>query len=295
MQKTFLALLFIAMIFWGISWPISKILSSMHSPLVVAFARFFLVAVCILPVIFILKIKLSIKRSEIPILVISIISNSSYSLVFFYAITLGSAGVAGVITTTLSPIMATLLSALIFRYKLSSREVLGLILGLISGIFFLHLSSLDTLLNKFNLFFILAAFLWACVSLSVKKISLNPLAINFYTSLFSSILFIPFINFGDLKPLCEPYSLSLILIVAVLSTALGTTIYYKSIEVLGITKSAAFTLLVPFFALLLSWIILSEVPDFNTIIGGILALIAIYLISFFDKSHFKFLKHFKPS
>lgn len=289
MQKIFLILLLIAMIFWGLSWPVSKILSSMHSPFDIAFWRFLLVAICILPIIFMLKIKIMIKRNEIPMLIINIIANTLYVIVFFYGLNLGNAGIAGVITITLSPIIATFLSAIIFKHRLSRLEMLGLLFGLISGFFFLHLTSIDALLNKFNLLFILAAFLWACITLSVKKISLNPLAINFYTSLFSAILLIPFISANHFNVILEPYSLALILIVAILSTALGTTIYYKSIEVLGIVKSAALTLLVPFFALLLSWAILGEVPDLNTIIGGILALIAIYLISFFDKSHFKFL------
>lgn len=289
MQKIFLILLLIAMIFWGLSWPVSKILSSIHSPFDIAFWRFLLVAICILPIIFMLKIKIMIKRKEISVLIINIIANTSYTIVFFYGLNLGNAGIAGVITITLSPIIATFLSAIIFKHRLSRLEMLGLLFGLISGFFFLHLTSINALLNKFNLLFILAAFLWACITLSVKKISLNPLATNFYTSLFSAILLIPFISANHFNVILEPYSLALILIVAILSTALGTTIYYKSIEVLGIVKSAALTLLVPFFALLLSWVILGEVPDLNTIIGGILALIAIYLISFFDKSHFKFL------
>lgn len=289
MQKIFLILLLIAMIFWGLSWPVSKILSSIHSPFDIAFWRFLLVAICILPIIFMLKIKIMIKRKEISVLIINIIANTAYTIVFFYGLNLGNAGIAGVITITLSPIIATFLSAIIFKHRLSRLEMLGLLFGLISGFFFLHLTNIDALLNKFNLLFILAAFLWACITLSVKKISLNPLATNFYTSLFSAILLIPFISANHFNVILKPYSLTLILIVAILSTALGTTIYYKSIEVLGIVKSAALTLLVPFFALLLSWVILGEVPDLNTIIGGILALIAIYLISFFDKSHFKFL------
>ena len=70
---------------------------------------------------------------------------------------------------------------------------------------------------------------------------------------------------------------------------IGTSIYYKGIEVVGITKSASFTLLVPFFAVLLSFMILGEMPEISTAIGGILAIIAIYLISLYNKKHFRFL------
>lgn len=291
MQKTFIFLLFIAMFFWGLSWPLSKILSSNHSPFIVAFARFGLVALCLLPLIKFYHLSFKIPRDSVLALVFNVFSNALYSLVFFYAINLGNAGSAGVITTTLSPILATLLSVIVFKSILNRREAIGLFLGLISGAFFI--SSADSLLNSFNLFFILASFLWACVTLSVRKIALHPLIINFYSSLFSAILFLPFLKPADFTIFCETQSLGFLLVIALLSTVFGTSIYYKGIEVLGIAKSACFTLLVPFFALFLSLIILGEKPESSTIFGGILAILAIYLISLYNKKHFRFLGRFK--
>lgn len=278
------------MFFWGLSWPISKILSSNHSPFIVAFGRFALVAICLLPLIKYYKLSLKIPRSCYPRLAINIASNTLYSLVFFYAINLGNAGSAGVITTTLSPILATLLSVIIFRAVLSRIECIGLGIGLISGIFFI--SGKGTLFDSFNLFFILAAFLWACVTLSVRKLPLHPLIINFYSAFISSLLFVPFLKSADFAIFTEPQSLGFLAIVAILSTIFGTSIYYKGIEVVGITKSASFTLLVPFFAVLLSFVILGEKPELSTAMGGILAIIAIYLISLYNKKHWRFLGRF---
>lgn len=290
MQRLFLILLFVAMFFWGLSWPTSKILSAMHSPFIVAFGRFLLVALCLLPVIKYAKLSLKIPKDCIFALIINVLSNASYSLVFFYAINLGSAGSAGIITTTLSPIIATLLSVVIFKNMLNRREMLGLFIGLISGIFFI--SNSQSLLNAFNLFFILAAFLWASVTLSAKKLPLNPLVLNFYSAFFSAMLFIPFVKISEFNIFYEAKSLSLLLVIAVLSTVFGTSIYYKSIYVLGVVKSSCFTLLVPLFALILSMIILGEIPEISTIIGGILAVIAIYLISLYDRRHWQFLGRF---
>ncbi|MDE6886070.1 MAG: DMT family transporter [Helicobacteraceae bacterium] len=292
MQNVFTLLLFVAMVFWGLSWPLSKILSATHSAYIIAFGRFGLVALCLLPLLFYFKISLKIPKKNIPIMIINAISNASYSLVFFYALKLGNAGSAGVITTTLSPIIATFLAVIIFGNKLSKREIFGLLLGLMGGFFLLNLVSLQSLLNPFNLFFIFCAFLWACVSLSARKLSsnTNPLLINFYSSFISALMFIPFIKLGDLEIFRQVDSLCFLLIIAILSTVFGTTIYYKGIEVLGIIKSGAFTLLVPFFALILSYFILDEIPSFSTIFGGILAISAIYFISFYNKKHFAFFK-----
>lgn len=290
MQKIFIFLLFVAMFFWGLSWPVSKILSSMHSPFAVAFGRFGLVALCLLPLLKIYKLSLKIPKGCLFALAINVLSNASYSLVFFYAINLGNAGSAGIITTTLSPIIATLLNVIIFKNILNRRETLGLFIGLISGIIFL--SSSQTPLNAFHLFFLLAAFLWASVTISARKLPLNPLVLNFYSAFFSAILFIPFLKISDFGIFYEVKSLSLLLIIAILSTVFGTSIYYKSIYILGVVKSSCFTLLVPLFAVILSMIILGEIPESSTIIGGFFAIVAIYLISLYNKRHWLFLGRF---
>lgn len=290
MQKTFIFLLFVAMFSWGLSWPISKILSSMHSPFIVAFGRFALVAICLLPLIKYYKLSLKIPRSCFKWLFVCVIANALYSLVFFYAINLGNAGSAGVITTTLSPILATLLSVIIFRHILTYREILGLFIGLISGLFFLSGESGEkSFLNAFNLFFILTAFLWAVVTIATRKLPLHPLVINFYTSAISALLFVPFLKSTDSALFTDLKSLLCLGIIAIFSTLFGTSIYYKSVGVLGVMKSSCLTLLVPFFAVLLSFVILGEKPEISTAIGGILALCSIYLISFYNKKHFRFL------
>ncbi len=288
MQKLFTYLLFLAMLFWGLSWPLSKILSSDHSACFIAFGRFFIVGIMLIPILRYFRLNFTVKKENLPVLCANIFFNAAYSLVYFYALRLGNAGAAGVISTTLSPIIATFLSIIVFHNKLNTREMLGLAIGLISGIFLLNLSSIDSLFSPFNLFFILTAFLWACLSLCAKVLAknLHPLVINFYSSFASSLLFIPFITLDDFLIYKELDSIAMLVIIALFSTIFGTTIYYKSIEILGITKSSSYTLLVPFFALILSWLILDEIPTIHTIIGGTLAIVAIYLISLYNKRHF---------
>ena len=72
---------------------------------------------------------------------------------------------------------------------------------------------------------------------------------------------------------------SMIFVVAVLSTAIGTSIYYMGIAKLGATRASSYQLLVPAMALGSSYLILGEIPSLLTIFGGILAIFATYLIN----------------
>ena len=75
-------------------------------------------------------------------------------------------------------------------------------------------------------------------------------------------------------------------IVAVLSTAVGTSIYYMGVARVGATQASSFNLLVPATALISSFIILGEIPSVLTLIGGSLAVFATYLINLYQPKHF---------
>lgn len=191
------------------------------------------------------------------------------------------------LVTTLTPIFTYLLvMAIIFWQtrttpKIPKNEIIGLCLGIFSGILLLNLGSIDELFGKFNTFFILCAFDWALMSIFTQKIRTNPLVMNFYITLFSLFAFVPIF----FKP--ETYFLFSaplrfwfhLFCVAILSTLVGTSIYYLGIKELGSAKANSFMLLVPASALLCSYFVLDETPTLLTLFGTALAVCAIYLIN----------------
>jgi len=59
----------------------------------------------------------------------------------------------------------------------------------------------------------------------------------------------------------------------------GTSVYIYSTPILGPSKASAFIFAVPFLAIITANIFLNEIITMNTIIGGILGLIAIYIVN----------------
>lgn len=287
MKSLFFLLMIVAMFFWGLSWASSKVLVSYADAYTIAFWRFFFVFVGIFFLLLVLKIPFKISLSSLKWILLASVCNVIYSVLFFAALNYGAAGKGGVLVTTLTPVFTYFLVLLIVFWqthalpKIPMNEILGLCLGILSGAMLLDLGSVDELFGKFNVFFILCALDWAILSLLTQKIHTQPLVMNFYITLFSLFAFVPlwfckqtyFIFSADLNFWFHLFC------VAILSTLVGTSIYYLGIKKLGSPKANSFLLLVPANALLCSYLILDEKPSLLTLFGTALAVCGIYLIN----------------
>lgn len=286
----FSILLVIAMFFWGASWPSSKVLVGYTSADVVTFWRFFFALLASIPLVIALKIPLKLDSGAFKFLLVATLLNCLYSLMFFVGLNYGSAGKGGVLVTTITPVFVYLLTFGLYKIQkntsraMRGNEILGLFLGIIAGVCLLELGNLQTLFSKFNIFFVLCALDWAVLTLVCQRLRIHPIAINFYTTLFSVVLFSPI--FLIQPAMLEIFSFDLkfwlmLFVIAVLSTAIGTSIYYMGIAQVGAQKASSYPLLVPVFALLTSYFILGEIPSILTLVGGSIAIFAIYLINLY--------------
>ena len=261
----------LAMIFWGISWPCSKILVSYAPAYIIAFWRFFFTLIGLFFLLLVLKIPLGFERKNLKWLLIASVFNVLYSLFFFAGLNYGLAGKGGVLATTLTPVFTYLLVMFIIFYQTKSKpkvpknEILGLILGIMSGILLLDLGGFDELFGKFNTFFVLCAFDWALMSIVTQKIKMNALVMNFYITLFSLVAFVPIwfepaTYFLFEAPLHFWFHL---FCVAILSTLVGTSIYYLGIKELGSAKANSFMLIVT-----LTSLVFTIITQVNLITSG---------------------------
>ncbi|MGR8016362.1 DMT family transporter [Campylobacter coli] len=293
-SKYLFILLVIAMFLWGSSWPTSKILANYTDTSIITFWRFFFVVLGSFFVLSFLKIPLRLEKNALKWVLIAGVLNGLYAFVFFIAIKHGLAGKGGVLVTTMIPIFSYLIFviAIFFQkdkkstHKITKSEILGLFLGLISGLCLLNLGSMEELLGKFNALFLSYAFIWALMAVFTHKAKgTHPLAINFYINLMSLLMF-SWVLF-DLKSY-EIFQFDFkfwinLFVVAFLSTVVGTSIYYYGIHILGSVKANSFVLITPASALICSFFILDEVPTILTLIGCVLAIFAIYFINIYSK------------
>jgi drug/metabolite transporter (DMT)-like permease len=211
--------------------------------------------------------------------------NVSFMLIAFLGVMHGMAGAAGVIITTLSPIITILLSALFFAQPIRTVQVVGLGVGLLGGAVMLEVWHLDpaVIFDGGNGYFLLCAFIWAGVTIFSHRshLHIDPFVYSFVLSgIASAILFV----------LAWPKAIGVVfdqnaafwtalIYISFFGQTIATTIYYYASGKLGSGSASAFMFIVPLSALLLSWLILGEVPAPALVAGGAISVFAVYLIT----------------
>lgn len=302
-------LLVLAMMGWGLVWPLSKMLLAYGSPAQIASLRYLFVFLCFVPLMWLWKISFKIPRVVLVPTLLTGALNALYSYLMYAGMPYGDSGNAGVITEVLSPIIAAFLWSVYKRESLAKSAKIGLMLGLLAGAFLVDLfGNWRAMFSAFYIIYVLASLDWAALMISSRLATerINAIALNFYTSVMTFALLAPalFMDFGGSfsvggeiargasggafitslwdKPLAFFVLLG---VAAVFCTVFATTIFYKALFVLGVVEGGIYALLAPVFALGFAYLLLGEVPKWHTIVGGVLAVGSIYIINVLGKKH----------
>ena len=278
-------LLIFAMSLWGGGWVANKLIVYEANILVLTFWRFFITLITISPLLFIFKDKFEFNLKILKLTSIGAILNIAFMLVAFIGVMHGFAGSAGVIITTISPMVTFFLATLLFGYRLSQRQIFGLFLGFLGGLFMFEIWKFDIsgLIQDGSLYFILAAIIWSLVTINSQQASkyINPIHYTIVlTFLATVVLFFVALPYGLLVIFEKDLTFWLALIyISSFGQGIATTIYYFASSKLGSANTSSYMFIIPVSALFFGWLILDEVPTHFLIIGGLINLIALYIIT----------------
>ena len=282
-ERHYSYLLILAMLLWGGGWTALKILTYDLEIEVIVFWRFFIMSISFLPILFFLKIPLTLNKKSLSYIASSSVLNIAFMISSFVGVKYGLAGGGSVIITTFSPVLTFLLIALIFRKKLQSRQVFGLSLGIVGGIVLLQLNDINLFFNGSNIYFLLCAIIWAGVTIlsghSHKHI--HPIHYSFFISVIATLATFIYAYNSELSSVFSQgwEFWTAMIYLAVFGQTIATTIFFMASGVLGSAKTSSFMFLVPFFALLSAWIVLGEPIQMHIIIGGAISMIAVLFIN----------------
>lgn len=274
----------LAMICWGANWTGAKLIADAAPPQVLIFYRFLFSAVTFLPLLFYKRLSLTLSKSQWFIIGGSSVLMAVYQWFFFRGLHFGLASAGGVMVTTLNPLMTWAIEAVRLRRAVSGKELFGLMLGVLSAVFFLRLWQFDPayLLNSGTVYFVLAAFCWSVISIIGQYVKISTLVYTFY--MFAIVT--PFLLIGttatDVVNVTRAgavfwFNLAFI---ATIGTVFATTLFFLANQKLGARTASSFIFLVPASAALIAWLVLGEQLPWTTITGGVLALGGVYSLNY---------------
>lgn len=276
----------LAMVIWGLSWTNAKILGSYDVPSqVLMLWRFFFSSISFIPILIMMRISIRISWKGLIATLFGSFFLTWYNWNYFKGTLHGPAGVGGVLVTTLNPIITFILATIIFRKNVHGKDIAGLILGLSGGALIMNVWTLspEVIFGKGNVYFLLCAFSWACVTIISSRSAtfIKAIPFSFWTILFSTI-WMAVLTHRD--PVGEIFSFDWIfwvnmIIISTGAMAIATTIFFYGTTKLGSEKSSAFIFTVPVSAMGFSMLFLNEKLTISILTGSIMATVAVYLIN----------------
>ena len=275
-------------IIWGIVFAIlwssasvsAKIGVQSMEPLVLFQFRFILAGVLLLIYSYFFEDwKLPNKKEFIELAIFGFLNVTLYLSLFVLAITEVAAGI-GSLSTSLGPLLMTILCGLIFDKKIKMIHFLGLFLGF-SGVYITVIPLLGnsnaTPRGLILLLFSMLSYSVASLYFASKKWSLTRLALNGWQVLLGGIFMLPLTIFFNKKPviITLPALLSIAWLIGPVSI-LAVNIWLRLIKINTI-KASFFLFLCPIFGFIFSSLFLNEPFTVHTIIGLIFVLCALML------------------
>jgi len=283
-KNLFYVLILLSMIFWGSSWINTKVLTLYVNQYEIVFLRVLLSGLFMLPLLLFLKVNFRINLKTVILVLLASAVMIFYSISLFFGVNYGTAGLGGALVTTLIPINTFVILAVLHKKTISLKHSFALILGAFGVLTMLNIwyFDLNQIFSQHNIYFLIASILWPILTIiTARATNTTPLIFNFYIYVCCSVVSAFAIDFNHLARVADyDYIFWInILCLTALSSAFATTTYFIGSEKLGVNKVSSFVFLVPSSALVLSAIFLDEKIDFNTLLGTVCAVVAIYILN----------------
>jgi drug/metabolite transporter (DMT)-like permease len=273
-------------IFWGGTFVAARVVAQDVGPFSASFLRFS--AASLFLVALILRTEGAFPRLRrhqvLPAILLGMTGVFAYNVFFFLGMKTVSAGRASLIVAT-NPAFIALLSALLFRERLTAGKVAGTFLCLGGAI--LVISRGDPLAlftggvgwGEFYIACCVAS--WVAYTLTGKMImkEISPLAAVTCSCLIGAAALLPPALLEGITEQTGGFSLTDwagILYLAFFGTVLGFYWYYQGIQAIGLSRASVFLNLVPVSGVFLGWLLLGEAINFSLLAGAALVIGGVY-------------------
>lgn len=282
------------MCFWAGTFISGKVVATSTAPIVGALLRFvFATLVLLIPLVWRGKRLFLLTQKEwFKILILALTGPVGFNLFFFTGLQFIEAGRAALIVS-LNPLTITVAASLILRERLEVLQLLGIILALIGSVIVISKGDFHLLLHGgigYGELAILGCIIsWTIYSLVGQSVMqrISPTETVFYSSFLGTILLLLLslnMNLVENLAALTVTGWANIMFIGTLGTAAGVTLYYAAIREIGTVRAGVYINLVPFIAVLMSWLILDEPISSSILIGGGILVVGVVISGLKEKN-----------
>ena len=274
----------IAMLFWGFAWTAGKVAAEHSNAQVAAFWRYAISFITILPVIWYLKTPLKTDLRGFMYMFWAGVLTSLFNYLFFAGLSHGQAGYGGTMVTSLAPILTYILSISFLGTKVTSRQIIALSIGIFGALILLKVPFEGfAFLNVESSYFLGCAVVWALVTVIAQKAAARA-HLMFYTvvvfgitAMINMLFALPHHPF-DFMAYDKTFWITIFLIGLIPGT-FSTALYFVSAGKVGAHRTGVYMFIVPVGAIISSWVVYGEALELSTLIGCLLAFVAVILFN----------------
>lgn len=225
-------------------------------------------------------------RGDVPrIVVLGIVGNFLYQLLFISGLARSRAGNASVILN-LSPVFIAAGTAWLGHERIRPLAWVGIMVA-IAGIVLVVGSggsglSFGTQTLVGDLLMIGAALVWAIYTVGVRDLVLKYGSVPVTTwTVWAGALLLFVVGLPDIARLdasVPPLAWATVLYAGILGLGVSYLLWYRGVQAIGNTRTAAIANLVPLLTILIAWPLLGEVPNFWQVTGAFVVIGGISLV-----------------
>lgn len=275
----------ITIIFWSLAYSFTKLALMHFTAFSLGFLRYLTASVTLIIISLFIKIEIP-KRKDIPMFIAAGASGFFLYMVTFNKGAESVSSATGSVIIATAPLITALIARFIYNEKLSAYQWAGIIIQF-SGVLILTLMDGIFSINKGLIWLFGAAVALSIYNLIQRKLTQTYTAIqtSAFSIYFGTVMLAVFLPSSvEEVSTASASQLFNIIVLGVFSSAVAYITWSKAFSKAEQTSQVSnYMFITPFTTSIISFLIIGEIPDKATLIGGAVILFGIFIFNFAER------------